>query len=70
MDALPEDDPRHHTRKMQARLEELSEHLRADVTKVDEPQFRAMFETAAEVLDGLKKAFADYEAKAEAAWRG
>ena len=44
-------------------------HLREDVTKVDEPQLRAMFETSAEVLVGLKKAFSDYEQKDEAAWR-
>jgi hypothetical protein len=29
----------------------------------------AMFETAAEVLKGLVKAFDDYEKKNEAAWR-
>ena len=30
---------------------------------------KAMFETAAEVLTGLKKAFSDYEQKNESAWR-
>jgi hypothetical protein len=29
-----------------------------------------MFETAAEVLGGLAKAFEDYEKKNEPAWRG
>lgn len=62
-------DPRHHTRKMQARLQETIDHLRADIDKVDEPQLKAMFETAAEVLGGLKKAFSDYEQKNESAWR-
>jgi hypothetical protein len=52
---------------MQARLKGLTDHL--DIQKVDEPQLRAMFETAAEVLGGLKKAFSDYEQKNEAAWR-
>jgi hypothetical protein len=28
-----------------------------------------MFETSAEVLTGLKKAFSDYEQKSESAWR-
>jgi len=64
-----ERDPRHHTRQMQARLKELTDHLREDIQKVDEPQLRAMFETAAEVLGGLKKAFSDYEQKNETAWR-
>ena len=40
-----------------------------DIAKVDEPQFKAMFETSAEVLGGLVKAFDDYERKNEAAWR-
>jgi hypothetical protein len=61
--------PRHHTHKMQKQLQETIDHLRPDVTKVDEPQFKAMFETSAEVLVRLKKAFSDYEQKNEAAWR-
>jgi uncharacterized membrane-anchored protein YhcB (DUF1043 family) len=64
-----ERDPRHHTQKMQARLQETIDHLRADIDKVDEPQLKAMFETSAEVLGGLKKAFGDYEQKNESAWR-
>ncbi|WP_375263444.1 hypothetical protein [Palleronia sp.] len=61
--------PRHHTQQMQTRLQEMMDHLRADIDKVDEPQLEAMFETAAEVLGGLKKAFSDYEQKNESAWR-
>jgi len=64
-----ERDPFHHTRRMQQRLQEVMDHLREDVTKVDEPQLKAMFETAAEVLGGLKKAFHDYEQKNEPAWK-
>ena len=64
-----EGDPRHHTEKMQARLKETIDHLRSDIDKVSEPRLRAMFETAAEVLTGLKKAFSDYEKKNEIAWR-
>lgn len=62
-------DPRHHTQNMQARLEEIIDHLREDLEKVDEPQLKAMFETSAEVLAGLVKAFRDYEQKNESAWR-
>ena len=64
-----ESDPRVHTQKMQKRLKEIQDHLREDIEKVDEPQLKAMFETAAEVLGGLMKAFGDYEKKNEAAWR-
>jgi hypothetical protein len=69
MTSAAESNPRHHTQKMQTRLQETIDHLRADIEKVDEPQLKAMFETAAEVLGGLKKAFSDYEKKNESAWR-
>ena len=61
--------PQHHTQKMKTRLQETVTHLRGDIDKVDEPQLKAMFETSAEVLNGLIKAFGDYEKKNEAAWR-
>jgi hypothetical protein len=48
---------------MTIRLQETFEHLREDVRKVDEPLFNAMFETAADVLGGLAKAFQDYMSK-------
>jgi hypothetical protein len=63
-------DPRYHTRRMQQRLREDIDHLRQDVATVDEPQLKAMFETSAEVLGGLVRAFQDYEARNEPAWRG
>jgi rubrerythrin len=50
-------------------LQEAVEHLREDIDKVDEPQLKAMFETSAEVLVGLAKAFSDYERKNERASR-
>jgi hypothetical protein len=65
----PDSDPRHHTQKMAKQLQDTITHLREDVKKVDEPQLKAMFETSAEVLGGLVKAFKDYEQKNEPAWR-
>ena len=62
-------DPRHHTRQQAERLRETVAHLRADVTKVDDPRAQALFETAAEVLSGLEKAFRDYEQGTERAWK-
>ena len=61
--------PIHHTQKIKARMGQLIEHLREDVGKVTEPKAQALFETSAEVLTGLVKAFSDYEKKSEAAWR-
>jgi hypothetical protein len=61
--------PIHHTQKIKARMGQLIEHLREDVGKITEPKTMALFETSAEVLTGLVKAFNDYEKKNEAAWR-
>jgi hypothetical protein len=36
-------------------LQDIRNHLREDIQKVDEPQLKAMFETSAEVLGGLEK---------------
>lgn len=61
--------PTTHTRNMRQRFEELRNHLREDIEKVEEPQLKAMFETSAEVIGGLEKAFSDYERKNEPAWQ-
>ena len=58
-----------HTQKMQRRLKDTIADLRQDIDDVEEPKLRAMFETSAEVLGGLVKAFQDYEQKNETAWR-
>jgi hypothetical protein len=44
-------------------------HLREDVSKVNDAKAKVMFEVSAEVLSGLSKAYNDYEARAEAAFR-
>lgn len=67
-DDYPRSDPRYHTQKIQSMLQDLADHLREDIKKIDELQAKAMFETTAEVLLGLKKAFVDYEKRNEAAW--
>jgi hypothetical protein len=54
---------------MRKALQEIRNHLKEDIDKVDEPKLKAMFETSAEVIGGLEKAFSDYEQKNEAAWR-
>ena len=69
MTSTADRDPRHHTQKMQKALHDIRDHLRQDIDKVNEPQLKAMFETSAEVLGGLEKAFKDYEQKNEGAWR-
>lgn len=63
-----ENDPRHHTQKLKQMLNETAEHSREDVSKISDPKAQALFETTAEVLKGLVKAFDDFEQKREEAW--
>lgn len=64
-----EDDPRHHTAKLKNMLDDVINHAREDVNKVHDQKARALFETTAEVLSGLRKAYEDFEEGNETAWR-
>ncbi len=64
-----ESDPRHHTQKLKQIFKDAAAHAREDVAKVSDPKAQALFETSAEVLLGLAKAFEDFEQKSEAAWK-
>jgi hypothetical protein len=64
-----ESDPRHHTLKLKQMLNDTATHAREDVSKVSDPKAQALFETSAEVLKGLVKAFDDFEQKREGAWK-
>ncbi|HMF18662.1 MAG TPA: hypothetical protein VKE98_15755 [Gemmataceae bacterium] len=59
----------HHTTKIRGMLDEVIQHVRADIAKVEDPQIRALFETTAEVLGGLSRAYAHAEKKSGSAWR-
>ena len=61
--------PMEHTANIKKEFRELINHLREDVEKVDDPSAKALFETSAEVIGGLEKAFSDYESKSEPAWK-
>jgi hypothetical protein len=50
-------------------LDDVSQHVREDVRKVNDPRAQALFETTAEVLDGLNKAYRDFESRSEEAWK-
>jgi hypothetical protein len=43
--------------------------LREDISKINDPQGKALFEVSAEVIGGLQKAFSDFEKKNEEAWK-
>jgi hypothetical protein len=65
----PESDPRHHTAHLKKMLADTAQHARDDVGKVKDPKAQALFETTAEVLNGLRKAYDDFDRKSETAWR-
>ena len=61
-------DAKEHTRLMEKRFRETVHDLRSDIPAIADPRARALFETAAEVIGGLEKAFHDYDKKDELAW--
>jgi hypothetical protein len=65
----PENDPRHHTIKLRAMLNDVVSHAREDISKINEPKAQALFETTAEVCTGLTTAFEHYEKQEEPAWQ-
>jgi hypothetical protein len=67
--STPNPDPRYHAERIGGMLGELVTHLRDDTKQVNEPKAQAMFETAAEVLQGLQTAFRHYERGKEPAMR-
>jgi hypothetical protein len=69
METIASKDPRAHTANIRKEFQELIDHLRADISKIDEPKAQALFETTAEVIGGLDTAFKHYEEKSEKAWQ-
>jgi len=67
--AQNERDPRHHARRIKGMLQDVMQHMREDIGKIDDPSAKALFETSAETLGGLIKAYEDFEKKAEPAWQ-
>jgi len=69
MSACSENDPRTkamHVRKM---MQSTGVLLREGLAELTDPKAQALFETSAEVLGGLTKAFEHYENKTEKAWK-
>lgn len=62
-------DPLEHTSNIKKDFRALIDHLRQDISKMQDPSAKALFEVSAEVLIGLEKAFTDYEQKNEVAWK-
>lgn len=52
-----------------AKLATLRDDVRVTIGLVDDPQLKAVLETGAEVLGGLRQSFVDYGKGSEEAWR-
>ncbi|HET7537507.1 MAG TPA: hypothetical protein VFJ90_13690 [Candidatus Didemnitutus sp.] len=63
-------DPAVHCENLRRELNVLADHLRRDITRVSEPQFKASCETSAEVIGALRTSFEHYSAHSEPAWQG
>src|SRR5258708_33837155 len=55
--------------KLKQMLNDTAHHARLDVCKVNDRKAEALFETTAEALKGLVKAFTDFGEKKEEAWK-
>ncbi|MFA6734922.1 MAG: hypothetical protein WCS71_07500 [Sphaerochaetaceae bacterium] len=51
-------------------IDDLAQKIRRNIGRVNFPKADALFETSAEVLLGLKKAYDDFLKHEEKAWRG
>ncbi|RNL84138.1 hypothetical protein ED312_14380 [Sinomicrobium pectinilyticum] len=69
MKNLETTDPKEHSRNIRGELQELRDHIRRDIGKVEEQRAKALFETSAEVIQGLATAFSHYEEGKEEAWK-
>ena len=64
IEALTEQDPRHHAAQIRGLLHETAKHCREDIDKTTERKAQALFETTAEILQDLLTAYDQYEAGA------
>jgi hypothetical protein len=50
-------------------MQELARSLRNDIPQLEDEREQALFETTAEVLEGLIRAFSHFASESEEAWR-
>lgn len=62
-------DPQVHCGNIERQLAEVFDHLRKDIGRVDEPQFKALCEISAEVIGALRTSFRRYTQQSEPAWQ-
>ena len=63
-----ETDKNSHAAELREMLAKVTRHARHEVENVSDPKTQALFETTAEVLDGLIRAYDHANQKSEPAW--
>jgi hypothetical protein len=66
---LETDDPKAHAANIERMLTEVIDHMRSDSERVDDPKAQVLFETSAEVLIGVRKAYQHFARGSEKAMR-
>lgn len=61
-------DPKEHAQNIERLIYELKLFCHAEIRTVNDPKAKALFETTAEVLGGLEKAYSDYQSEDLGAW--
>jgi hypothetical protein len=69
MQEIQSSNPADHVRNIENALQEIADHMRRDIQKVNDEKAKALFETSAEVILGLSKAYHDFLKKNESAWK-
>ena len=62
-------DSRHYATELHDLLRDVRDRARDDIAAVSDGKAQALFETTAEVLQGLMKAYEDFEEGTEQVWR-
>jgi len=66
--AIHSTDPKEHAQNIERYIYELKLLCHEETSYVNDPKAKALFETTAEVLAGLEKAYSDYQSENEGAW--
>lgn len=61
-------DPKEHAQNIEKYITQLKNLCHEESSEVSDPKAKALFETSAEVLFGLEKAFSDYQGENDGAW--
>ena len=66
--AIKSNDPKEHAQTIEQYIYELKNYCHSEIKLVSDPKAKALFETTAEVLGGLEKAYSDFQSENEGAW--